>query len=112
MSSAWIIEATDGETWREASRRFRDWLTANVRLEEIEGFGWSEGDQVSLGDRTFHGFHIPEHHGQKVLLFASWAQSAGRRYGQEATGTVRLNDGTEVVLPMKEQVETPPWLRK
>lgn len=112
MSSDWIVEAIEGETWREASRCFRDWLSANVQLHDLEGFGWSEGDPVSSGTCTFHGFCIPEHHGQKVSLFAAWAKSAGRRYGQEAGGTVCLSDGTEVTLPATEQFETPPWLRK
>jgi hypothetical protein len=112
MGSDWIVEATDGETWREASRLFRDWLSANAPLQEMEGFGWNEGDPVSLGGCAFHGFHIPEHHGSKVSLFGQWAKAAGRRYGQEVERAVCLSDESEVVLLPMEQVEVPPWLKK
>jgi hypothetical protein len=106
----WYVEARDTERWREVSELFGQWID---RLGTVKTFGWSEGDSLTVSGTTFLCFDFPDHHGEKIALFGSWAATTGRLFGEARSGRLRLTNKPDVVvlLPPEKVVPPPPWLR-
>jgi hypothetical protein len=108
--SRWYIEARVNESWREVSDLFGKWIES---LGSVMSFGWSEGDSVVVNGATFLCFHIPDHHRDKVRLFADWASTTDRLFGEARSGKLHLAGRPDLVvlLPADKTVPLPPWLR-
>ena len=105
------IEVRDGETWRSVSNLFSDWILARP---DTEGFGWSEGDALSLATGTLLlCFKIPDKHGAKIGLFTEWAETTDRLYGIVQSNRVTFPRMHELVVPLStpKEMPLPPWLR-
>ena len=108
MITRWYIEARDGESWRDVSDLFMEWLQKNVTLKT---FGFSEGDAIDYSTTRLYNFRFPAQHGKNISLFKTWAESTGRLFGGEKDGTVDLSNGETLTLPPEAPTPLPPWLR-
>lgn len=106
MITRWYIEAREGESWRDVSKLFMEWLQKNASLKT---FGFSEGDAVEYSGKRLYNFRFPAHHGENISLFKTWAETTGRLFGGDKDGTVHLNNNRVLTLPPK--APPPPWLR-
>jgi hypothetical protein len=108
MITRWYIEAREDESWRDVSNLFVDWLQKNAPQKMI---GFSEGDAVDYSGKRLYNFYFPAHHGEKISLFKTWAESTGRLYGGDQDGTVHLSDDVTLMLLSKPATPPPLWLR-
>jgi hypothetical protein len=106
----WYIEAKEGESWRDVSRQFGQWIPDP---KSLGSFGWHEGDSIDVGDKKLYCFDIPDHHGNKVALFEAWAKTMHRLYGYAANGKLLFpNEPNRVAtLPTEPDAPVPPWLK-
>ena len=105
------IEFHEGETWKDLSGLFFDWISAN---KPDSNFGFSEGDALELeAGLRFYCFAIPNKHGSKVDWFEEWAATTGRLYGAEAERRVTFPDKPDLViaLPPRQKADLPPWMK-
>jgi hypothetical protein len=107
MITRWYIEAREGESWRDVSNLFMEWLKKNASLKT---FGFSEGDSVDYEGTRLYNFRFPAKHGENISLFKTWAESTGRLFGGDEDGTVHLSNNQILTLPPKASTP-PPWLR-
>lgn len=105
----WYIEAKPGESWREASRSFVEWV--KQQHVELKTFGFSEGDPIRRNDICFHCFYVPDHHGENVDLFKAWAATVARAHGRAEGRAALLSNGEKLVLPDLMGASPPPWLK-
>src|SRR5690606_41121089 len=94
MAHLRYIEALDCDDWKSLSRRFNAWLTENATLT---GFGYSEGDELLVGERRFLCFAFPSRHMSQLHFFDSWAASTGRLYGHVEGDVVRFPSNPTLV---------------
>ena len=106
----WYVEAKNGESWRDLSRTFGEWIPDKAVLGSL---GWSEGDSVNVGGTTLYCFEFPDHHGEKISLFESWARTTDRLFGIARHGKLHFpRDPCLVfVLPPEKFTPVPPWLK-
>ena len=111
MTQLRYIEICEGDTWKSVSRLFEIWLKENGLAEN---FGWSEGDSIELTEsQRFYCFVIPDHHGEKVKFFETWAKTTDRLYGIERDRKVAFPEqpNLNADLPTEPNIEVPSWLK-
>ena len=111
MAQGRFIQYCEGESWKEISNSFRQWLEGNAHEQSI---GWSEGDTLKVSENIkLYCFHIPDHHGSNAGLFEEWAKTTKRLYGIENNGKVVFpgNPDLVVTLPEQQDMEKPRWLK-
>ena len=111
MAQGRYIQFFEGESWRNVSELFGQWLRDN---DKGHGIGWSEGDILKVNENIkLYCLRIPDKHGSKIDLFEEWAQTTERLYGIENDGKVIFPKDTDliVMLPKQKEMKVPPWLK-